>query len=157
MFYIIAVAIVISDQIVKYAAARWLKPIGSIPVIEGVFHLTYVENKGAAFGILQNQRWVFIIIGVIMCMLMIWYFAKNPREPLIMRISGAMILGGAVGNMIDRTRFGYVVDMFHFKLIDFPVFNIADSGVTVGATLMVIAVLFYGGLSVLLEKNDATR
>lgn len=155
MFYIIAVAIIISDQIVKYAAMKWLKPIGSVPVIEGVFHFTYVENQGAAFGILQNQRWVFIIIGIVMCILMIWYFAKHPQEPLIMKISGAMLLGGAIGNLIDRVRFGYVVDMLHFKLIDFPVFNIADSGVTVGTTLMVIAVLFFGGLSALLEKTDA--
>jgi len=137
----IVVFVVIVDQITKYLAKLYLKPVGSIPLIPNVFHFTYVENKGAAFGILQNQRWFFITLTVIIGVVIIYYLFSR-RESMLFSIALSMILGGAIGNFIDRLRLGYVVDMLHFTLIDYPVFNIADSFVVIGTILLAYYILF---------------
>lgn len=138
----IVVFIIAVDQITKYLAVARLKPEGSIPVIKGVFHLTYIENRGAAFGILQNQRWFFIILTIAISMGIAYYLITQSHISLLLRISLCMILGGAIGNLIDRIRFGYVVDMLHFSLIDYPVFNVADSFVVIGTILLAYYLLF---------------
>jgi len=140
-FFIVVIIIVI-DQISKYLATIYLKPIGSFVILKKVFSLAYVENRGAAFGILQNERWLFIVLTIIISIAIACYLIFNRNESLILRISLSMILGGAIGNLIDRIKQGYVVDMFHFTLIDFPVFNVADSFIVIGTILLGYYILF---------------
>lgn len=139
---LIIILIIAVDQVTKYLATTYLRPIGSIDIVKNIFSLTYVENRGAAFGILQNQRWFFIILTIAICLGMIYFLITQSNTSLFLRISLAMILGGAIGNLIDRIRLGYVVDMLHFTLIDFPVFNVADCFVVVGTILLAYYILF---------------
>jgi len=145
LWVLIIVFAVILDQVTKYLARVYLKPVGSIQLIPNVFHFTYVENRGAAFGILQNQRWFFILITIIVVLAIVYYMFTHYNDSLLLNIALSMILGGAIGNLIDRIRFGYVVDLFHFILIDYPVFNIADSFVVVGTILLAYYILFITG------------
>ncbi len=135
------------DQAAKYFAITVLKPLGSINIIEGFFSLTYVENRGAAFGIMQGGKWIFIILTVAVCIACVIYYSKLAAENRLMIVRAAIILvcSGAVGNMIDRLFRGYVVDMLDFNIFgyNFPVFNFADICVCVGAFLLVIGVMFF--------------
>ena len=142
---VIVIIAVVLDQITKYLARLYLKPIGSVQLIPKVFHFTYVENRGAAFGILQNQRWFFISITMIVMLVIVYYMYTHSNGSLLLTIALSMILGGAIGNFIDRVRLGYVVDMFHFTLIDYPVFNVADSFVVIGTILLAYYILFKTG------------
>ena len=129
------------DQLTKWLAVKFLMPIDTFPIIKDVLHLTYVENRGAAFGMLANHRWVFIIISTvtIIAMLFALYSKKLPNK--LYTISVSMIISGGIGNMIDRTLLGYVVDFIDFRLINFAVFNGADSFVCVGAGILVLALI----------------
>lgn len=136
--------IIILDQLTKYLSKIYLMPLGGsgIPLINGVFHLTYAENKGAAFSILQNQRWIFIILTVAFIIYGAYYLITHKHERPLLKISLSIVLGGAVGNLIDRIWLGYVVDFFDFRLINFPVFNVADCAVVIGCILLVYNLLF---------------
>lgn len=137
------VFIILSDQAVKYISVQYLKPLGSVEVIPGVFNFSYVENRGAAFGILQNQRWLFILLTIVISAGIAYYLITRRRDSLLRRSSLAFILGGAVGNLIDRIYLGYVVDMFHFTWrINFAVFNVADMAVVIGTFLLAYQLLF---------------
>jgi signal peptidase II len=143
MLQLFIVAFIVAlDQVTKYLAKTYLKPVGSIPLIPNVFHFTYVENRGAAFGILQNQRWLFIVLTVVISAVIVYYLFTHRQESIVLTIALSMILGGAIGNLIDRLRLGYVVDMLHFVLIDYPVFNVADSFVVIGTILLAYYILF---------------
>jgi len=142
---VIIFIMVIIDQLIKYWASTYLKPKGSIPVIKNIFSFTYVENRGAAFGILQNQRWLFIVLTIVICIGILYYLYTEDNMPFIFRISLCLVLGGAIGNLIDRIKNGYVVDMFHITFIDFPVFNMADCFVVVGTILLAYYLLFIEG------------
>jgi signal peptidase II len=134
------------DQIVKYWVLKVLKPHGPIPLIPGVLELSYVENRGAAFGILQNKQWFFVVITVLVLAGMLWIYPRIPDKGrfLPFRLVTIFIVSGALGNMIDRLTRGYVVDFIYFKLINFPVFNVADIYVTCSAfTLAFLLVFFY--------------
>ncbi len=144
MLYIIGVLTVILDFITKRIAVMKLKPVRSIPIIDRVFNLTYVENRGAAFGILQNKQWLFIVLSVIILIFLVFIYRNIKRRTLWLKIGVALIFGGAIGNFIDRLFIGYVVDFLDFCLINFPVFNVADIAVCVGAGLILIHYLFYG-------------
>ena len=134
---IIAVTVFL-DQITKYLTILYLKPIDTQPIIRDVLHLTYVENTGAAFGMMKDSRWVFMLISTVAIVgILIYLFWKRPASKLEC-LSLAFIVGGGIGNMIDRTILGYVVDMIDFRLINFAVFNVADSFVCVGAGLMIL-------------------
>lgn len=139
---LLILSIIIIDRITKHLAVIHLRDIDTIEIIRGVFNLTYVENRGAAFGILQNQRWFFITLTIFICIGIVYFLLTQSNINLILRISLAMVLGGAIGNLIDRIRYGYVVDMFHFTLIDFPVFNVADCFVVMGTILLACYILF---------------
>ena len=107
---LIAAVIVLADQLIKFFVLNELKPIGTVKVIDGVFNLTYVENRGVAFGIFQDMRWVFVAVTCILLFLIIFYmFRKRPKGKLFYICAG-MIIGGGVGNLIDRLVHGYVVD-----------------------------------------------
>ena len=145
---IIVLLAVALDQAVKAFAAGWLTtlPNNSYPLLEGVFHLTYVENRGAAFGMLQTARWFFIVVTIAACCAIVYWLIKNHKTlHTMMRVSLALILAGALGNLIDRVLLSYVRDMFSFVLINFAVFNVADSAVTVGTVVLVLDVLFFKG------------
>lgn len=133
------------DQITKYMASTFLKGGNSIVIIKNVFQLHYLENQGAGFGVLQGQRLWFVIITLILLILMVIVYLRTPMEKRYrwIRLILLLITAGAIGNLIDRLRFGYVVDFFYFELINFPVFNVADIYVTCGMILLLVLVLFY--------------
>jgi len=140
---VLIIALVASDQFVKYLAVLYIQPLDSIAVLPGVFHLTFVINRGAAFGILQGSRWFFVVITVVVLALEVYYYITLPKTTGYGFIRAAMVLiaAGAIGNFIDRLLNGSVVDMFEFKLIQFPVFNLADTFVVCGAGLLIITSL----------------
>lgn len=144
--YIISILCVIGliacDQLTKWFAATSLPLRGEIQLIQGVFELSYVENRGAAFGILQGARWFFIPITITVIAAIIFYFVKLPKNARLLRLALILICAGAIGNFIDRAFNGYVVDFLYFSLIDFPVFNFADICVVVGAVLFGIIMIF---------------
>ena len=139
------VVLVCIDQFTKYLVVGHLKDRPAYVLIRNIFQLEYLENRGAAFGILQNQRVFFYISVLLITAAVIWFYSKVPmeRKYLPLRICAVLIVGGAFGNCIDRIRLTYVVDFFYFKLIDFPIFNVADIYVTVAAFLLVILILVY--------------
>ena len=132
------------DQLFKALAVYWLKGNPPHVLIDGVFELHYSENPGAAFGILQDHRWLFISVTILVMafMLVLLMSGKFRRYPL-MNISGVLIVAGGVGNLIDRIANGYVVDFLYFRLINFPIFNFADCCVVVGAVLLLIFFFFF--------------
>lgn len=139
---IIAIVVLVGlDQLVKYLTVThlMLKPI---VLIENVFELTYVENKGAAWSILENQIWFFILMTVIILALIAYAFYKKMIYTKLGQISLVLICAGAIGNLIDRITHGYVIDMFSFKLINFPVFNVADICIVCGGILFVYYMMF---------------
>ena len=138
------VLIVFLDQLTKYLTVLYLKPIDTLPIIKDVIHLTYVENTGAAFGMMKNQRWLFMIVSTVAIAAMLIYLFKKKTQPKLENVAIAFIVGGGIGNMIDRVLLGYVVDMIDFRLINFAVFNVADSFVCVGAGLLMLYIIKLG-------------
>ena len=131
-----------ADRIIKYLAVHYLKPLQTVPIWKGIFSLTYVENRGAAFGILQNKRWFLVALPLAIIAAIVIYLITHREDSLLSKICLAVILGGAIGNLLDRILFGSVVDMFQFVFIDFPVFNVADTAVVCGTILLAIQILF---------------
>ena len=127
--------IIALDQGIKYWALHVLSQMDTIPLWNGVFHLTYVENRGAAFSILQNQRWLLIVISVVILFGILFALSKGLIHTTLGRWSLYMIAGGAIGNLLDRIFRGFVVDLFDFRLINFAVFNVADVFICVGGFL----------------------
>jgi signal peptidase II len=140
-FYAVAVAVFLIDFVTKKIVERTMELNDRIEVLGNFFILTSIRNRGAAFGILQEQRWFFLIITIAVVSAIIWYFQRSYRSgrPLLM-IALAMILGGAVGNFLDRALFGEVVDFlqFNFGSYTFPIFNLADTGICVGVALVIL-------------------
>ena len=139
----IIVVTVFLDQLTKYLTILYLKPIDTLPIIEDVLHLTYVENTGAAFGMMKDARWIFMITSTVAILAILGYMfyrtcVQKEKMPWMEALSLSFILGGGIGNMIDRTTLGYVVDMIDCRFINFAVFNVADSFVCVGAGIMVL-------------------
>ena len=145
IYYIIYTAVIIGgivlDQLSKLISVKLLAPIGSVPLWEGVLHLTYVENRGAAFGMLADHRWVFMSISTIAITAIAIYLYSGRNTSKLYTSALMLIVSGGIGNMIDRIALGYVVDFIDFALIDFAVFNIADSLVCIGAGLLVLALV----------------
>ncbi len=141
LFIILLVGI---DQGTKFWALHSLRSLDTIPLLSGIFHFTFVENRGAAFGILKNQTLFFIIITLCILGGIAYYYIKFPKEqpyPLV-RFSLLLISAGAIGNLIDRIRQSYVIDFFDFRLINFPVFNMADIYVVIGTILLSYILIF---------------
>ena len=142
---------IVVDQISKLLAVKYLSVRSTLPIWEGVFHFTYVENPGAAWGILKNHRWVFLVFSTLAIIVLSFYlfrgisYLSDKREdgtyPPLAPLGGvalSFIVSGGIGNMFDRLYLGYVVDFIDVRLFNFPVFNIADSCVTVGAVLLAL-------------------
>lgn len=143
MISVIFVAgLILLDQLVKIWALRVLAPVGTIPLIDGIFQLRYIENRGAAFSMLQNQTLPLIIVSVIVVAAIIFAFQRNMLRTTLGRFSLLLVVSGAIGNLIDRIFRGFVVDLFDFVLIHFPVFNVADIFIVVGGILFVFYFMF---------------
>ncbi len=142
--FLVTTALVLFDQLTKYMAVERLKDQPAISLIDGVLSLQYLENKGAAFGLLQNQKYFFVAVAVLFLCVIACVLVKAPAERKYDRLNIllAVIAAGALGNLIDRLRLDYVVDFIYIVLINFPIFNVADMYVTFSAALLVIQVLF---------------
>ena len=137
---VLIVVIVLLDQVSKFFAFHHL-PIGQdVNCLDPIFHFHYHENRGAAWGILADQPWVFMALSSIAIVAIIVFLFVNRKKPMhpVLRYGLAMIAGGGIGNMIDRVANGYVVDFIEFGFFDFPIFNVADSFVTVGSFSIII-------------------
>ena len=145
MASILVIIGVILDQWTKVLAINHLKDQGSFVIWEGVFKLQYLENRGAAFGIFQNKQIFFVFSAILIFIFALWFYLKVPmtRRFLPLRLCAVLVCAGGIGNLIDRLRFNYVVDFFHFELINFPIFNVADIYVTVSAFVLVFLILFF--------------
>ena len=146
---IIIIGIVL-DQLTKWLSVEFLTKVNTVPIIKNVLHLTYVENRGAAFGMFANSRWVFMLSSTVMIIGLLTYLYLGYAENKLYEISCAMIISGGIGNMIDRLLLGYVVDFIDFRLINFAVFNGADSFVCVGAGLLMLALI----LDIIKERRE---
>ena len=144
IFYIILSALLITiDQYSKHLAYMYLATGKTVDVLPGIFEFYYLENHGVAFGMLQDMRWVFIPLSIVLTAALVWLLARSPlRQSGLYRFSCYLCLAGALGNMIDRVALGYVIDFLYFKLIDFPIFNLADCYVVVATFLLIYFVLF---------------
>ena len=139
---VLAVAL---DQFTKHLAVLYLKDNASVKLIPGVFELQYLENRGAAFGIMQNQQLFFIISTILIMAVVLFIYSRIPLDKKYypMKICIVLVCAGAVGNLIDRIINNYVVDFFYFSLIDFPIFNVADCYVVIACFLFAFLILFY--------------
>jgi signal peptidase II len=136
-------ALVAIDQLTKWLAVVHLSESAAKVFIPGLVEFTYHENPGAAWGMLQNHRWVFMLTSTVAIIAILIYLVKSRKDLHPMSVTAfTLIVAGGIGNMIDRLLIGYVVDFINFLFIDFPVFNFADMCVTVGAAIMIVWLLF---------------
>ena len=138
-FWLVAIFGIVIDQITKYVVVREFVNVGNtLPLWQDVFHFTYVINTGAAFSFFRGQveilRWISLLVSL-MLIVFVWF---TPRLTLLEQLGYGFILSGAIGNGIDRFLFGYVVDFLDFRLINFPIFNLADVFINIGVLLLLI-------------------
>lgn len=144
IYVVLILVIVAIDQLSKWLVVLYVKPIDTVPLIQNIFHLTYSENTGAAFSILQGKQTFLVLVTAIAMTVMFVYLMKwsTQQGDIFAKIAFAMLIGGGIGNLIDRIRLGYVVDFFDARFINFAVFNMADSFVVVGVGLYLITQIF---------------
>ena len=152
MFWLCLLFVVLLDQIVKYLVSANMHLGESQPLVEGLVYLTYVRNSGAAFSILQGQRWLFLVITPAVLGVMLWYIRGVPKSDKLLRLALALFCGGALGNYLDRLRFGAVTDFIDFRF--FPVFNVADSCIVIGVALLGWCILIRSKKDDDKEDND---
>ena len=154
MFYayaILAVLLVIGDQLTKLAVRAGIPLGGSVPFIPGVLELTYVQNTGAAFSILRSHTWLLTLTSAAVVLAVCWLIVRGFFKNALGRWAAVLVLAGGVGNLIDRAVFGFVTDMLKTTFIDFPVFNVADCCITVGVPLLFLYVWLHVGVE---EKKE---
>ena len=136
--------LILLDKGTKLWALANLKPIHNMTLVEGFMDLTFVENRGVAFGMFSGQRWFILLLTGIIAAGLIWFYVTMPKkkEYFPLRVSLVLVLSGAVGNIIDRLFRGYVVDFFEFTFFEWPVFNVADIYVVVGVILLALMIIF---------------
>jgi signal peptidase II len=139
MVFIVVASVIILDQITKYLALKLLQLNTPLVLLKNFFNLTLVHNRGAAFGMFQNQLLMFVASSIL-AIAIILFSLRNKKNTLMFKLSLSLILGGAIGNLIDRIRFGFVIDFLDFRV--WPVFNLADSFITVAAILLAWEILF---------------
>ena len=139
-YSLFAAVIVVLDQLAKYLTIANIAQYDAIPFIPGLLELTYIQNTGAAFSSFEGQQWLFALIFVLFTGMILYEYFKKPMPfTALERWCIAAIYGGGLGNMIDRVRLGYVVDMIHTTFMDFPVFNDADCFITCGCAVMMVS------------------
>ena len=149
----IGVALAAIDQIIKFFVNANLKEVGSVSVIDNLLSFTYVENNGVAFGSFAGNRWIFVVLtNALIAAILIYMFKKKPQSKLFYA-SVALIVGGGIGNFIDRVLYGYVIDYISLSFFP-PVCNFADYCITVGTVLLMIYVLFFTSTGKKDLKND---
>jgi signal peptidase II len=142
LFYLLIALVVILDQVMKYYIRVNMEVTESVPLWEGVINLTSHRNPGAAFGILEGQQWFFILSTVAVIIGVIYFRAKGELKGRPLMETGlALLVGGAVGNAIDRVMFGVVTDFFDLQFVKFAIFNIADVAINIGVGLMILSML----------------
>ena len=153
-YYIIAAVIILIDQVTKWLIVRNMQIGENITIIENFFYITSHRNRGAAWGILEGQMWFFYIITAVVIVGLIYYIQKHTKENKVMGVALGFMLGGAIGNFIDRLFRKEVVDFINTYIFsyDFPIFNIADSALCIGVALLFIHMLFFEGKQ---EKEQA--
>ena len=149
LYYLLAAVLIAIDQLVKWGIVQNFALYDELEVIPNIFSLYYIQNRGAAWGILQGRMGLFFIITVLVVGYLVYTFHNLPQRSILAGISFSFILAGALGNFIDRMRLGYVVDMLRFDFIDFPIFNVADVFLTIGVGTMIVYLLFF-------EKEEGT-
>ena len=138
---IVIVALIALDQWVKFEIVKNIQ-LGEVkPFIPKIVSLTYLRNTGAAFSILENQQWLFAVITLVVIGAAIWYLSKHIKGSVWLLSSLSLIIAGGIGNFIDRVRQGFVVDMFQLDFINFAIFNVADSYLTIGVMVLVVMML----------------
>ncbi len=142
---IIGIALVIIDQIIKYFVSVYLQPLGTVNVIDNLFKLTYVENRGVAFGMFSDMRWIFVALTSIMIGIIIFIMFKKHPKGKFFYFCAALIIGGGIGNLIDRIFYGYVIDYLSVSFFP-PVCNFADYCITAGTIMLIIYVLFFSNM-----------
>lgn len=142
-FLLLALMVLAIDQLSKYMIRTYFRLNESLPVIRSVFHLTYVHNPGAAFGLLANNTWVFVGVTVLVAIIILVVYRYLPPDRPLLRLALALMLGGALGNLIDRLRFGYVVDFLDLRI--WPVFNLADMAIVIGVIILCWQLLLPAG------------
>lgn len=142
--FMLFVILVIADQLTKHLAVVRLKNQAAYNLINGILEFNYLENRGAAFGVLQNQKYFFVFVALIFIGVIVFVLIKVPTQKKYysLNILLVMIAAGAVGNMIDRVRYDYVVDFIYLVCIQFPIFNMADIYVTTSTVILVFQILF---------------
>lgn len=136
--------IVAIDQLTKFLVVENIPLYADVPLLPGVVQLTYAQNTGAAFSILQGQQWLFSLMFAVLTAAILWaYFKKAFPFSKFEWFCIAAVYAGGLGNMIDRLRLGYVVDMIETQFIDFPVFNVADSFITCGCIALMVSLIFF--------------
>lgn len=141
MHFIISFLILVLDLLTKYLVQKTMEPYQTIPVINNIFHITYVQNPGVAFGFLKGKTFFITAVSFVVILAVVFILIKYPIKNKALRVVLALILGGAVGNLIDRLRFGYVVDFLDFRI--WPVFNIADCAIVVGVVILAYLIIFH--------------
>ncbi|PID81309.1 MAG: signal peptidase II [Clostridiales bacterium] len=143
IYITVIIIVIIFDQVTKFLTTLFLKPLGSVPIVQNVLHLTYSENTGAAFSMLRDRQLLLIVISGLAMVGFVVYLFKWSQRPgqHWQKLCFAFIIGGGIANLIDRIRLSYVVDMIDFRLINFAIFNIADSFITVGAIGLLALIL----------------
>ena len=142
---IVGAVLVIIDQSIKYFISAYLQPVGSVSVIDNIFSLTYVENKGVAFGMFSDMRWIFVALTSILLVIIIFYMFKKRPKGKFFYVCAALIIGGGIGNLIDRIFYGYVIDYLSLSFFP-PVCNFADYCITAGTIMLVIYLLFFSDI-----------
>ena len=136
--YVLIAGILLVDQLVKYVVRSHMYVGESIPVIQGVFHLTYVRNTGAAFNLFEGMSMFLQIVTFFALVFAVWFMEKHLQRHWTLLLSMILIISGGAGNLLDRLFLGYVTDLFEFRLIHFPVFNVADIAICVGCFILVL-------------------
>lgn len=138
------ILLIVVDQVTKYLAIVHLKGQEAIALIDGVLELQYLENRGSAFGMLQNQKVFLLFVGVLFMAVLLFFVIKMPAEKKFIpaNIVFTMVMAGGIGNMIDRIRFDFVVDFISFVLINFPIFNVADIFIVIGTFSLFVLFMF---------------
>ncbi len=145
IWIIISSLLVILDQGIKLLVINNLSLTDTFEFIPNIINFIYVKNTGAAFSMLSGKTFILGIFSLVVCIALIWYLIKHTPQDIFPLISLSLILGGAAGNLIDRLFRGFVVDYIELCFINFPVFNLADIGITVGAVLLMVYVIFIDG------------
>lgn len=143
IYYLMVLILVIIDQFTKYLTVTNIAPGETIPFIEGIMSFTFVKNTGAAFSILEGQMWLFYIVTVIAIIVIVYFMQTEGKQSKLAAIGLSFLLAGAIGNFVDRLLHQYVVDMIQLDFMDFAIFNLADTWITIGVVIFITYLLFF--------------